>query len=501
MDSNLWATIRRLFEVEKLSKSAIAVRLGIHRWTVRRALASPHGPPVNLPRKNTERGKLIPHRAYIETRLTEYPELSANKIFREIVPMGYLGGYSGVKKYIRRLRAPAPKAFLRLETLPGEFAQVDWANIGTVPVGNAHRKLSCFVMVLSYSRMLYLEFTLSQCMEDFLACHVNAFHFFGGVPKKINYDNLKTVVLARIGRNIQFHPRFLDFSGVHLFEPIPCNIRAGWEKGKVENGIKYIRSAFLAGRLISSWAQIQKEAVLWRDQEANLRVHGTTRERPLDRFATEKPLLQPLPPQPYDTAIIRSVKPNSQALFHFESNRYSVPCSLLERDLTLKVSPHTLEIFDGLTRVAHHLRSYESHLIIANPHHYEGLLAQRKKAQATKTQESFLALRPEAKEYLAGLMATELHVQSHLAKIQKLIVLYGKSAVASALLHALNFKAFGAGYIQRIILQQRAAKNMPEPQPIILSRKPQWNQLAVEQTDLAIYDQLFDHPNSSEVNP
>jgi hypothetical protein len=98
-------------------------------------------------------------------------------------------------------------------------------------------------------------------------------------------------------------------------------------------------------------------------------------------------------------------------------------------------------------------------------------------------------------------MATELHVQSHLAKIQKLIVLYGKSAVASALLHALNFKAFGAGYIQRIILQQRAAKNMPEPQPIILSRKPQWNQLVVEQTDLAIYDQLFDHPNSSEVNP
>lgn len=289
--------------------------------------------------------------------------------------------------------------------------------------------------------------------------------------------------------------------GVHLFEPTPCNIRAGWEKGKVENGIKYIRSAFLAGRLISSWAQIQKEAVLWRDQEANLRLHGTTRERPMDRFSTEKPMLQPLPPQPYDTAIIRSVKPNSQALFHFESNRYSVPCSLLGRDLTLKVSPHTLEIFDGLTRVAHHLRSYEKYQIIENPHHYEGILAQRKKAQATKTHESFLALRPEAKEYLAGLMATELHVHSHLAKIQKLVALYGKSAVASALLHALSFKAFGAGYIQRILLQQRAAKNIPEPQPIILSRKPQWNQLAVEQTDLAIYDQLFDDPQSSEVNP
>lgn len=501
MDSNLWATIRRLFEVEKLSKSAIAVRLGIHRWTVRRALASPQGPPIDLPRKDAGRGKLIPYRDYIQTRLKEYPELSAKKIFKEILPMGYGGGYSGVKKYIHRLRTPVPKAFLRLETLPGEFAQVDWANIGTVLVGSAHRKLSCFVMVLSYSRMLYLEFTLSQCMEDFLACHVNAFRFFGGVPKKINYDNLKIVVLSRIGRNIQFHPRFLDFAGVHLFDPIPCNIRAGWEKGKVENGIKFIRSAFLAGRLITSWGQIQKEAVLWRDQEANLRLHGTTRERPVDRFTTEKPLLQPLPPHPYDTAIVCSVQSNSQALFHFQSNRYSVPCQWVGRDLTLKAYPHSLEIFDGLTRVAQHPRSYEKHQIIENPHHFEGILAQRKKAQATKTQESFLSFCPEAKEYLAGLLATEIHVPSHLAKIQKLIELYGKSAIASALLQALRFKAFGAGYIQRILLQQRAAKNMSEPQPIVLSRKPQWNQLAVEQTDLAVYDQLFDEPNSSEVTP
>ncbi len=500
MDSTLWAHIRRLFEVDKLSKSAIARHLGIHRWTVRRALAFPQAPPAHGPRHIPGRGKLLDYKEYLKARLTEYPDLSARKLFIEIQATGYRGGYSGVKKEVRSLRAPAPKAFLRLETSPGDYAQVDWANIGSIPVGNTRRILSCFVMVLSYSRMLYLEFTLSQSLEDFLACHAHAFAFFGGVPRKINYDNLKTVVLSRLGQHIQFNPRFMDFAGAHLFDPTPCNVRAGWEKGKVERLIQYIRSAFLAGRPLLCFAQVQKEATLWRDQEANTRLHATTRQRPIDRFALEQPLLQPLPTHPHDTSLVRSVKATSQALVHFQSNRYSVPCAKAGRVLTLKAHPHHMDIFDGPARVAHHIRSYEKYQVIENPHHYEGILAQRKKAQATKIQESFLALLPEAKDYLAGLIAAELSLSSHLARIHELGHLYGSATLASAIRHALAFKAFGAEYVQRIILQQRAALNMPDPQPLVLSRKPHWNSLAVEQTDLALYDQLFDsHPPAEEL--
>ena len=143
-------------------RSAIAVRLGINRRTVNRALASPAGPPVDLPRRSPEPSKLEAFKGYLHERLREYPALSATKLLAEIRRAGYAGGYSILKQFLSTLRSRTPKAFLRIETLPGEFAQVDWANVGMIPIGNAQRKLSCFVMILSYSRMLYVELTLSQ---------------------------------------------------------------------------------------------------------------------------------------------------------------------------------------------------------------------------------------------------------------------------------------------------------------------------------------------------
>ena len=244
MNTELWATIRRLFEVERLTKSAIANRLRIDRRTVCRALASTSGPPADARGTSSAPSKLDTYENYLRRRLIEYPELSGRKLFQELRRMGYTGGLSILKELLRTLRPEKPKAFLRIETQPGEFAQVDWANVGTIAVGNATRKLSCFVMVMSYSRVMYAELTLSQCLEDFMAAHVSAFRFFGGVPKKINYDNLKTVVLSRLGRDIHFQPKFMDFAGAYLFEPVPCNVRAAWEKGKVESGIKYLRGSF-----------------------------------------------------------------------------------------------------------------------------------------------------------------------------------------------------------------------------------------------------------------
>lgn len=491
MEAETWAAIRRLFEVERLSKSAIAKRLGIHRWTVRRALASPSGPPVDEPRNASRPEKLEPYKIYLAERIKEYPELSGAKLFLEIQKQGYPGGYTILKDYLRGVRPREPEVFLRIETLPGEFAQVDWANVGTVTIGNAKRKVSCFVMVLSFSRMIYLEFTLSQRLEDFLQCHINAFRFFGGVPKKINYDNLKTVVLSRAGRDIRFNPKFMDFAGYYLFEPVPCGVRQAHEKGKVERGIRYVRTAFLAGRPLISLSQHQAESQLWRDEEANVRIHGTTRDRPIDRFEQELSHLTALPARDYDASVLLTVQATRQALVSFETNRYSVPSAFGGKTLTLKATGQTVMILDAAKILATHPRCYEKYRVIENPEHYAGILAERKKAGQAKLVESFLALAPEGSEYLKGLVAQEIHLLSHLSKIQDLVHLYGPSEVAQAIRHALKFNAFGAPYLQNIIHQRRAAQNLPRAQPIVLNKKPEWAAVDVEETDLSIYDDLF----------
>lgn len=491
METELWATIRRLAEVEKLSRSAIAARLRVHRQTVRRALSSTQGPPVDGRRPACRPGKVDSYEGYLRQRLREYPELSGAKLIKELRRMGYDGGYTILKEHLRTLRPEKPKAFLRLETQPGEFGQVDWANIGTIQIGNATRKLSCFVMVLSYSRMMYAELTLSQCLEDFLAAHVNAFRFFGGVPKKINYDNLKTVVLSRFGREIRFQSQFLDFSGSYLFEPVPCTVRAGWEKGKVESGIKYLRSSFLAGRPLLDLATLRRDIAVWLEGEANVRLHGTTRERPLDRFEIERPLLQSEPAGAYDCAIVRSLGATSQALVQFETNRYSVPDGSAEKTLTLKATGQTICLYDGVQLLATHPRSYEKYRVIEKPEHYAGLLAKRKKARATKRVEEFLAMGPLCADYLKGLSAAELNLAAHLDKILECARDFGKAEALAGIARALQYGAFGAAYVRNIILQRRAERGQSAPRPVVLTKKPQWADVIVEQTDLGLYDDLF----------
>jgi len=496
MDAELWASIRRLYEVEKLSKSAIAARLHVHRQTVRRALASPQGPPVDARKPACKPGKVDAYDGYLGRRLKEYPELSAAKLLIELRRMGYEGGYTILKEHLRTLRPEKPKAFLRLETQPGEFGQVDWANVGTIRIGNATRKLSCFVMVLSHSRMMYAELTLSQCLEDFLAAHVSAFRFFGGVPKKINYDNLKTVVLSRWGREIRFQPKFMDFAGCYLFEPVPCTVRAAWEKGKVESGIKYVRSSFLEGRPLLDLPTLRRDLAAWLEGQANVRIHGTTRERPLDRFENERPLLQSLPAVDYDCAIVCSPGASSQALVQFQTNRYSVPHRHAHKTLTLKATGQTVCIYDGAQLLATHPRSYEKYRVFEQPEHYAGMLAQRKKARAAKQVEEFLALGPLCAEYLKGLSEAELSLPAHLDKILECVRDFGKPEALAAIAHALQFRAFGAAYVRNIILQRRAARGQSAPQPVILTKKPDWSNVAVEETDLGLYDELFSDKNT-----
>lgn len=508
MKPELWAEIRRLALVEKLSQREISRRLRMDRKTIRRALRSESGVPQRAP-ISIKSNKLDSYKVHIQSRLKDFPNITAMRLLKEIKDIGYSGRITLLRNYVATLRPRTPEAFLRIETQPGEEAQVDWANCGVIRIGTAARKLSAFVMVLSYSRLIYVEFTLSQCLEDFLAAHLRAFQFFGGITKKCLYDNLKSVCLSRLGSEIRFNPTFMEFAGACLFEPKLCRPAHGNEKGKVESGIKFFRSSFFDGRPLTTWAGLQLELTDWLKNVANVRVHGTTRQRPVDRFLNEKGFLQPLPLHQPEVRIIRALKATSQALVHFDGNAYSVPFQYASKVVTLKASLSEIQLFDITKLIATHPRCFERGVVVENLEHYEGLLAMKKAAHAAKLTDQFQSLgnpSEEAKKiverYLQGLVGANLNLQHHLSKIMELTAQYGRTEVIQAIAHALEFNAFGAPYLANIILQQRAARGKQQPSPLMIPSKPQWTQEAVEEQDLSLYDDLFggQHGPSDQAN-
>ncbi len=493
INAGQWALIRNLYFVEKMSQRKICEQTSITGKTVRRALGVKNYAHYARRTRKNRVSKLDPYEPDIASLLERYPGLSSQRIFEELVKLGYPGGRTILKDYLQKIRPPRKEVFLRIETLPGEQAQVDWGNCGTIEVEGSKRRLSVFVMVLSYSRLLYLEFTLSQGLDAFLEAHQNAFIFFGGIPRTILYDNLKSVVLARVGREISFNQAFLAFSGQYLFKPVLCNVGQPHEKGKVENGIKYIRNNFLAGRFFRDYYDLRGQSYHWRDEVANKRVHGTTRQRPIDRFAEEEACLQPLLEHRERFFLTLEVKSTSQSLVRFDINHYSVPVKFALGPLTLKANSREVRIFKKDKLVASHHRCFGKYQVIEVPEHFAGLLKLKKKARAIKLRKEFLDLSDDAQTYLEGMVATELNPNHHLRKIMELIKLYGKDQVSAAVTFALRYKAFGYEYLKNIILQERARQGMKEIiNPVIVHRHPELTDLTVEERDLKLYDDLFE---------
>ena len=331
----------------------------------------------------------------------------------------------------------------------GDCAQVDWGQFGSVNVGNTRRRLSFFVMVLCYSRLLYVEFTVSQTMEHFLGCHHNAFAYFGGrVPRRIMVDNLKSAVLPRLtGAAPVFNPQYLDFSRHYGFEIVPCNVRAGNEKGRVEAGVGYVKKNLLAGLEISDFKVLGPAARQWLDTVANVRVHGETRRVPNDMFVEENTVLQPIAMTPYDIAAIHTVRASNRFRVTFETNRYSVPAEYASQRLTLKAYPDQVCLYAAGQRIARHPRSYDRHGDFEDPDHPKALLAERRNARAQRALQRFLALSPQAQTYYAELELRRFNTMHHVQKIVALSEVYGADATARAMQDAIVFSAYSSEYI------------------------------------------------------
>ena len=364
--------LQMLLDEKHLTVAQVAVELQLDPKTVELG-----GPSRYRPRQRTKRpSKLDSFKGQIVALLERHP-YSAQQLLQQLRQQGYAGGYTILKEFVRQVRPVRKPAFLMLEFAPGECAQVDWGSFGSVTVGTTRRRLSFFVMVLCYSRMMYVEFTLSEGMEQFLSCHRHAFEFFGGVPAKVMIDNLKVGVLDHpLGAAGPFQPRYLDLAAHYGFEPVACKVRKANEKGRVENGVGYVKKNFLNGLEIPSFGR----------QSRRPSVAGHRGQRPHPRRnppqtpRTVRPGKAPAQTPaglPYDCAVVRPISANGCCHVMFDTNRYSVPHLYASQQLTLKIYPDQLLFFHHEKLIATHLRSYDRRQDISNPDHIQELLAQR----------------------------------------------------------------------------------------------------------------------------
>ena len=259
--AELEAQILRYYHVEKWRCGTIARQLHVHRGTVQRVLAQAGLPRIGAVQRASQIDTYLP---FIHETLKKFPSLTASRLYAMVYERGYRGSHHHFRHLISLHRPrPVPEAYLRLRTLPGEQAQADWASFGHLQIGRARRPLMAFVIVLSWSRQIYLRFFLDARMDSFLAGHAGAFEAWSGVPRVLLYDNLRSAVLERQGDAIRFHPTLLAFAAHHRYEPRPVAVARGNEKGRVERAIRFVRESFFAARRFTDLDDLNAQAAIW----------------------------------------------------------------------------------------------------------------------------------------------------------------------------------------------------------------------------------------------
>lgn len=483
IDYEQFHRIKQLHEQEGLNALQISRELGLDSRTVQGWLSRER---YRQRQQGGQSSILDPYKDEIIRMLERHPSYSAVQVLQRIQELSYGGGYNVVKRYVRKIRPRRTQAFLKLTFAPGECAQVDWGHHGPVAVGQTTRQLGFFVMALCFSRMLYVEFTVSQTMEHWLACHQHAFEFFGGLPARIMVDNLKSAVLRRaIGQGPVFNPRYLDFARHYGFDITACNVGKGNEKGIVERGVGYVKKNLLAGLEIKDFEHIQPACRAWLDGVANVRIHGETKKQPRELFDEEKARLRALPSTPYDLGTVTQVRVSPQFRVTLESNRYSVPARYAGESLTMKAYPDRICLYDHDTLVARHGRSYDRHRDFEDPDHVKPLLEYRHRARNQQALKRLLGLSPRAADYAKALEDKCLNPLHHIRRIVALSEIYGQEATSAAMDDAFAFHAFSADYIANILEQRTRCRQTTGV--LHLSRRQDLLELDIQGPDMSIY--------------
>jgi transposase len=487
IDKETRALIRHLFYAEHWKVGTIARELVLHPETVSIAVETDRFTNTKTLRPSVT----DPYAGFIREVLSKYPQLRATRIFQMIRDRGYGGSVVQLRRVVACLRPRHKEAFLCLRTFAGEQGQVDWAHFGEVPVGQARRKLSCFVITLSYSRGLYLEFFFDQKMESFLRGHDHAFNDWKGVPRVLLYDNLRSAVIERRGDAIHFNPRLLELCAHYHFAPRPCQVRAGNQKGRVERAIRYIRESFFAARPFTTLEDFNRQALAWRDREAHSRPwpggdHLTVSEA----FEEERPRLLPLPAHRFDSDQLLPVQSRKIIYVRFDLNDYSIPPAAIGRPLVLAASESTVRILDGSQEIARHCRSYDRRQQILDPAHQEELLKEKRKALGSTRGSRLAQAVPESETLLDAAFGRGESAGSQTAQLLNLLDLYGARELRAAVCEALERKTPRASSVAFILNQRRRSSKRRTPSPVDLSRHPELENLSVTPHSLETYDEL-----------
>ena len=488
------AQIRHWFFAEHWKIGTIAQALRIHPDTVRHAIESDR-----FHRAQTLRACLTDaYVPFIRQVLDQHPRLRATRIYQMIHERGYQGSVIQLRRVVATLRPIHKEPFLRLHAFPAEEGQVDWAHFGEVRVGRARRRLSCFVITLSYSRALYLEFFFDQTLENFLRGHVHAFAAWSGTPRVILHDNLRSAVLERRGDQVHFHPRLLELCSHYHCLPRPCQVRAANQKGRVERAIRYVRESFWAGRAFTTLSECNRQALVWRDQVAHQRPWpGDNTRTVAEAFAEEQPRLLSLPLHPFNSDVMFAIRPQKTIYVRFDRNDYSIPPEALDRPLTLVASDSMVRILDGTQEIASHLRSYDQQQEILHPPHQQALRQLKRKAFDSTPCGRLAQAAPETETLLDLAFAQGESAGSQTAQLLKLLDLYGATPMRQAIHEALARNTPRASSVA-FLLRQREQKTSSTRPAVDLSRHPQAQLIDVKPHDLETYDELTRHHQDSD---
>ncbi|MES2886317.1 MAG: IS21 family transposase [Pseudomonadota bacterium] len=482
------AQILRLYQAEHWRVGTIARQLHVHRDTVRRVLTQAGLSAPVLPLRPSG---VDPYRPFILETLGKFPSLTAARLFVMLHERGYRGSPDHFRHLMAGMRPrPPAEAFLRLRTLPGEQAQVDWGHFGHLQIGRARRPLMAFVMVLSYSRAIFLRFFLDARMDSFLRGHVEGFAALG-VARVVLYDNLKSAVLERQGDAIRFNPELLALSSHYRYEPRPVAVARGNEKGRVERAIRYVRDAFFAAREFTTLAELNAQARHWAaGQASDRRWPEDGRLSVREAFANERASLLALPDREFALGERLAVQVGKTPYVRFDLNDYSVPHTHVRRTLGVLADEHRVRVLDGIIELASHARSYDSGTQIEDAGHIQALVERKRQARAHRGADRLAHAAPSSVTLLARAAERGDNLGTITATLLRLEARYGASALEQAIVEALAQGVPHPNAVRLALERAREERGLAPPTALHLSEAVARRDAPVRSHALASYDRI-----------
>lgn len=484
------AEILRLHHVEKWPVATIAGYLRVHHDVVARVIRDDGAAP-SRPQRPSRIDAFVP---FILESLRRYPGLLSSRLYQMCRERGYRGSADHFRHMVARHRPPRRvEAFLRMTALPGEHGQVDWAHFGKVKIGRAERALLAFVAVLAYSRRIFLRFFLGQRIENFLRGHVLAFAAWGGLPRVLIYDNLKSAVLDRRGDAILFNPRLVDFAKHYRFEIRPAAVARGNEKGRVERAIRYVRTSFWPARRWSDLDDLNAQAAAWCSGEACERPWPDDKSKTVAMaFAEEQPKLLPLPADAYTTEEVVVARIGKTPYARFEANDYSVPHTLVRRTVELRATLERVRVIVGGIIVADHARSFDRGVVVEDPAHTAELRKSKGEARKHRALDRLAQAAPSSQQIFVELAQRGENLGRATQHFVGLLESFGAMALELAMREALDAGTAHYNAVRCILERRRTAAGTPPATPVDLPNDARVRDLVVPPRDLRGYDELLD---------